>query len=152
MPILKLRKFPDEILRKDNSLITEVKKQEKKLFNDMLDTMYKFGGIGLAAPQVGENCQIFVAEVGSTIYKVANPKIIEVSGQEKMVEGCLSVPDFSAEVERFYSVILQGINENGEEISIEASGMLARVFQHEIDHLNGKLIVDYHSKQNIFKL
>jgi len=142
MSILRIRTYPDEVLRKDNESVKEVKKQEKKLFDDMVDTMVEAHGLGLAAPQIGENCQIFVVRFEDRIYRIANPKIVEVFGLETMEEGCLSVPDYSAEMERFYRVILEGLDDNGESIRIDARGMLARVFQHEMDHLNGKLILD----------
>ena len=113
-----------------------------------MDTMIEANGVGLAAPQIGENCQVFVVKLEDKIYKIANPKITEVFGRESMAEGCLSVPDFSVDMERFYRVILEGIDEHGDKVRIDARGMLARIFQHEIDHLEGKLILDYHS--NLF--
>ena len=143
MSILEIKKYPDEILKKSCEFVKEIKKQEKKLFDNMIETMIEAKGLGLAAPQIGESCQIFVVGFEDRILKIANPKIVDVYGRETMEEGCLSVPDYSSEIERFFGVVLQGIDENGEEIRIKAQGLLARVFQHEIDHLNGKLIVDY---------
>jgi peptide deformylase len=143
MAIRKVYTYPDEILRKQCEFIKEVRKQERNLFDDMVDTMVQSAGVGLAALQVGEQCQIFVAGFQGRIYKVANPVIAEFFGTEVMEEGCLSVPEKTVEVERFYGLVLEGLDEKGEKIRIKAEGMLARIFQHEIDHLNGKLIIDY---------
>ena len=145
MSDLRIRTYPDEVLRKQNEFVTEIKKQEKNLFDDMIETMINARGLGLAAPQIGENCQIFVVQLEDQIYKIANPKIVEVFGRDVMEEGCLSVPDYSVDVERFYRVIFEGLDENGEKMRIDARGLLARIFQHELDHLNGKLILDYSS-------
>lgn len=143
MEILEIRKYPDTILRQKCEPVEAVTPKEKQLFENMLLTMRTFGGIGLAAPQIGEPCRLIVADVEGKIIKLANPEVIRVDGKEKMVEGCLSIPDVSVEVERPYSAIVKGLNEKGETVEIKANGLLARVLQHEIDHLNGKLIIDY---------
>ncbi|MCK5706287.1 MAG: peptide deformylase [Candidatus Aureabacteria bacterium] len=143
MSILDIKKYPEEVLLHKSEFVKEIKKQEKKLFDDMVETMISANGLGLAAPQIGESCQIFVVGLEDRIIKIANPKIIDVIGRETMPEGCLSIPDYSADIERFYGVVVQGVNEEGELIKIEAKGLLARIFQHEIDHLNGKLIINH---------
>ena len=109
----------------------------------MVYTMQYFGGIGLAAPQVGIPSRLIIAGVGNRIVKLANPQIIETKGRDKMAEGCLSIPNIRVEVKRPYEVVIEGINEKGKLTQIKAKGLLARVLQHEIDHLNGKLIIDY---------
>ncbi|MBN1521650.1 MAG: peptide deformylase [Candidatus Aureabacteria bacterium] len=146
MAIMNIRTIPDEILRKVCEPVKEIGRQEKKLFDDMVETMIQKGGVGLAASQVGESCQIFVVGLENEFYKIANPKIVEFFGTEVMQEGCLSVPEVVRDMERFYGVIIKGLNENGEQVEMKATGFLARIFQHEIDHLNGKLIIDYSSQ------
>ena len=143
MEILEIKKYPDAILRKKCKAVEAVTAQEKRLFEDMLFTMHTFKGVGLSAPQVGLTKQLIVADVGGGVVKLANPKIINSSGSDRMVEGCLSVPERGVEIKRFYEVRVRGLNEKGERVEIEAKGLLARVLQHEIDHLRGKLIVDY---------
>lgn len=143
MEILKIRKYPDSILRQKCEPVEAVTSKEKRLFESMLLALRNFYGIGLAAPQIGESRRLIVADVEGKIIKLANPEIIKVDGKDKMVEGCLSIPDVSVEVERPYSVIVKGLNEKGETVEIKANGLLARVLLHEIDHLNGKLIIDY---------
>jgi peptide deformylase len=124
------------------------KKEVAELVKNMRDTMRKANGVGLAANQVGLNFNVFVAEVpssdgGSKFYAVFNP-VLEKYGDETAVmeEGCLSVPGIFGEVERSERVILNYEDKNGKPQKIKAWGLLARVFQHEVDHLNGKLIID----------
>lgn len=144
MEMMEVRKYPDDnVLRQSCECIDEVTKKERNLFNKMLYTMRYFKGIGLAAPQVGLSKRIIVVEIEDNVVKLANPKIISKKGKDKMVEGCLSLPDTNVDVKRAYDVTVAGLNEKGEKIEINAKGLLARVIQHEIDHLDGKLIVDY---------
>lgn len=107
--------------------------------------MYQAKGVGLAANQVGVNKQMLVIDIGSGLIKMANPKIIKKSGKEIMEEGCLSLPDLNVKVCRAKNVVVTGINEYNQRVKIEARDILARAFQHEVDHLNGKLIIDYAS-------
>ena len=142
--MLEIKKYPDRILRKGCKPIEEIGRKEKKLFEDMLLTMHNSCGIGLAAPQVGILHQIIVSDIGEDIIiKLANPKIIEVKGVDKMTEGCLSIPGVGVEVKRAFEVRISGLNDEGRYIEVKAKGLLARVLQHEIDHLKGKLIIDY---------
>ncbi len=143
MELLEIRKDPNEVLRKNSSDIEKITDKEKGLFEKMLFTMKYFQGIGLAAPQIGINKKLIVAEVGEKSIKLANPEIIKINGTDKMIEGCLSVPNLSVEIERFCEVTVKGLNEKGKMVYIKAKGLLARVLQHEIDHLYGKLIIDY---------
>jgi len=117
--------------------------QEVELFENMVFTMRAFNGIGLAAPQIGMSRQLIVVDTGESIIKLANPQIIQAKGNDKMVEGCLSIPGADVEVKRRYKITLKGLNEKGKTIEIKAKGLSARVLQHEIDHLKGKLIIDY---------
>jgi peptide deformylase len=141
--ILEIRKYPDPILRKKSGPVHEITPKEQKLFEDMLLTMEICGGIGLAAPQIGCSKQIIAINIDKEIIKLANPKILKSKGTGKMVEGCLSVPEIHIEIKRPFEVVVGGLNEKGRYIEIKAKGLMARVLQHEIDHLNGKLILDY---------
>ena len=153
--ILEIKRYPEPVLRKKSVSIDELTQKEIKLFEDMLLTMYAFNGIGLSAPQVGSSSEIIVADIGEGIIKLANPKIIKTKGQDKLVEGCLSVPDISVEIRRPYEILVEGLNEKGEKVEFKAKGLLARVIQHEIDHLKGRLIIDHMGlidKMKLFKL
>jgi len=122
------------------------------LITDMIDTMRAEQGIGLAAPQIGVSQQILVIqlpedegeeEAGSgTLHILCNPKIVRRRGQEEGVEGCLSLPGFAGEIPRATTVTVKGQNPQGEPVRIKVQGFLARVFQHEIDHLHGDLYID----------
>ena len=105
--------------------------------------MYTFDGIGLAAPQIGNPVQIIVADIGEGAIRLINPRIIKSKGEDRLAEGCLSLPDISVDIKRSYEVLVEGLNEKGEHMEIKAKGLLARVIQHEIDHLRGRLIIDY---------
>ena len=141
--ILEIKKYPDSILREKCAPVGEITSIEVEFFNNMLLTMQTFCGIGLAAPQIGISKNLIVVEVDKRIIKLANPKIISAEGKDKMVEGCLSLPEISVEIERPFEVEVSGLNEKGKLIELKTRGLMARVIQHEIDHLNGKLIIDY---------
>ncbi|MCD6583739.1 MAG: peptide deformylase [Candidatus Omnitrophica bacterium] len=143
MQVLEIKKYPDKVLRKKCEEIEGVSSYEKELFSKMLFTMRCFQGIGLAAPQVGLLKRLIVVDIGEKEIKLANPKILEVKGEDALVEGCLSIPQAQVEVKRAYEVVVEGLNEKDELVQIKARGLLARVLQHEIDHLDGKLIIDY---------
>ncbi len=143
MEALVIREYPDKVLRKKCVPVEKITKSEKELFEKMLFTMRHFSGIGLAAPQIGVPERLIVADIGDRVVKLANPEIIKANGADKMVEGCLSVPDIGVDIERSYEVAIKGLNEKGENVEIRANGLLARVLQHEIDHLSGRLIIDY---------
>ncbi len=153
--ILEIKRYPESILRKKSAQVFEVTPKELKLFEDMLLTMYTFGGLGLAAPQVGNSVQIIVADIGEGAIKLINPRVVKSKGEDKLTEGCLSLPDINVEIKRPYEIIVEGLNEKGKRIEIKAKGLLARVIQHEIDHLKGRLIIDYLGlidKMRLFKL
>lgn len=122
-------------------------KEIRDLVKKMRGEMEKADGIGLAANQVGLDLKVFVAQVEGKFYAVFNPEITKTSKATDVgVEGCLSVPNITDEVARSYRVTLKGFDKSGKKITIKAWGLLARVFQHEVDHLNGKLFID-HLKQ-----
>jgi len=140
---LEIKKYPDEVLKKKCELIKNITKNERKIFDEMLFTMKHFCGIGLAAPQVGIGKRLIVADVEGNIIKLANPEIIDTSDVDNMKEGCLSVPDIMVDIKRPDKVVVKGLDEQGKSVCIKAEGLLARVLQHEIDHLKGRIIVDY---------
>ena len=147
--LLEIKKYPDPVLRKVCQPVEEMTARERELLENMTFTMHTFSGIGLAGPQIGIPRQLIIAHVGEDLIRLANPKVLEVKGTDKMIEGCLSIPDVGIGVERAFEVVVTGLNERGEQIEVKAKGLLARVLQHEIDHLKGKLIIDYAGLGNI---
>ena len=143
MAIRSIRTIGDEVLKKECKAVTEVTDHTLELIEDMFDTMYSAGGVGLAAPQVGIRKQIVVIDVeDGNQYVLINPVIEETSGSQTGQEGCLSVPGKCGQVTRAEHVKAKAFNENMEEYEIEADGLLARCILHECDHLDGKLYVD----------
>jgi peptide deformylase len=143
MNLIVIQKYPNSILRQECAPVNKVTSKEKELFKKMVFIMKHFCGIGLAAPQIGISKKMIVAEVKDKTVKLANPEIIDIRGADKMTEGCLSVPDITVDIERPDRIIVEGLNEKGQAVEVKANGLLARVLQHEIDHLKGKLIIDY---------
>lgn len=145
----KIRKYGDEILRKKAEKVEEVDERIFKLIKSMKDTLIKVKGLGLAAPQVGVSKKIFVAydKEKENLVTVINPEIVEKEGEIIDFEGCLSFPEIYFSICRAKRVIVKGINEEGKEIYVEGNNLLARCFQHEIDHLEGILIIDYASEE-----
>jgi len=148
MAVLEIVQFPHPVLKEKTETVEGINQAIEKLVKDMADTMYHAPGSGLAANQVGVNKQIMVGDVSQAEEEkdtivIINPRIISMSDEtEIMEEGCLSVPDFRAEVERAVTVTVLGKDLEGEDIEVEAEGFFARVLQHEIDHLNGVLYID----------
>ena len=143
LPILH---FPDPRLREPTTLVDEVNDEIRQLIDDMLETMYEAPGIGLAAPQVNVHKRLIVIDISedkSSPICLVNPHIISAEGHEQMEEGCLSVPGVYEVVERAERVRVKALDRNGVEQEFEADGLLAVCIQHEIDHLDGKLFVDY---------
>jgi len=140
---MKIVCLPEVILRKKSAAINKISDEERKMLADMAKTMYLEGGVGLAAVQVGINKQLVVIDIGDGLIKLINPVIVKKEGCETEEEGCLSVPETAVKVKRAKKVVVDYLNEEGEALRLSAEGLLARVIQHEIDHLMGKLIVDY---------
>jgi len=143
--ILNIRKYGDPVLRKKAASITRVTAELRKLAADMVETMRKEPGVGLAAPQVGESIRLIVFEVpdlelGPIAY--VNPEIVEKRGTVRAEEGCLSVPRISGEVTRYQWVKVKAQTLDGKEVLVEYADLAARVMQHEMDHLDGVLFVD----------
>lgn len=143
--VLKIRLFGDPVLRIKAKPVKQITPLHRDILSKMAQAMYVGSGIGLAAPQVGISEEMIVADIGSGLYKLINPKIIKKQRPCIMEEGCLSVPGVCIKVRRAKKIVVKAEDENALPITIEAEGLLARVFQHEIDHLKGKLIIDYAS-------
>lgn len=143
MAILEICTEGNPILRQKAIPVRKITRRIQKLVKDMLQTMYDARGVGLAAPQVGISERIVVIDVGDGPITLINPEIVHYEGNERDMEGCLSIPGFNGYVTRAARVAVTGLNENGQSVRYEGSGLLARAFQHEIDHLNGILFTDY---------
>ncbi len=156
MAVREIVTLPDPVLRRKAHKVNEVDKDVKILIDDMVETMREAPGVGLAAPQVGISSRIIVVEYAESdeedapakLFAVVNPEIVESSTDETVVgiEACLSIPRLVGEVERFEQIVVKGLNKNGKPVKIKAEGWLARVFQHEIDHLDGVLFTDRATK------
>ncbi|HEX9878810.1 MAG TPA: peptide deformylase [Candidatus Binatia bacterium] len=151
MAVLEILKYPDPLLRNVSKPVDRVTDDTVRLLEDMVETMYAAPGVGLAAPQVGRWQRLIVLDIdyenpGKKLIKLINPEIRRTEGEVVWEEGCLSVPEYTAEVERGAFVEVAGLDEREGEIKIEAEGLLAVALQHEIDHLDGKLFIDYISR------
>ena len=149
MAILKILQYPDERLHKVAKEVEQVGEATRKLVRNMADTMYAAPGVGLAATQVDVHEQIIVLDISETHNQLRvfiNPEIIASSGEEECEEGCLSVPGIYEKVRRAEKVTVRALNEKGEPIMLEADGFLAVCIQHEIDHLRGRVFVEYLSQ------
>ena len=148
MSLREIVTIPDEVLRKKAHKVTNFDKDLITLVDDMFETMRQAPGVGLAAPQIALSQRVIVVEYGEEDEKpksfaVINPEIIKTSTETEMgIEGCLSIPNLVGEVERFSSIVIRGFNKFGKPVKIKSSGWLARIFQHEIDHLEGILFTD----------
>ncbi len=156
MALLKILEYPDPRLRKKASLISDFGQSLQTQIDDMFETMYAAPGIGLAATQVDFHQKMFVLDVSENKDKplvFINPEIVELRGVEEMEEGCLSFPGVYAKVERADAVTIKALDRQGNAFEMDADGLLAVCIQHELDHLNGKLFVDYLSalKRNRIK-
>jgi peptide deformylase len=141
--ILDIRVLGDPVLRKETTPVTEITPELRTLIEDMYATMYAAEGIGLAAPQVGRTERIAVVDVEGAKYTLINPEVVEHGGSSRAEEGCLSIPDVYGDVTRPEHVIVRATDELGNTFEVQASELLGRCLQHEIDHLDGKLFIDY---------
>ena len=146
MSILEIRVLGDPILREETKPVEEITDELRTLVKNMFDTMYLAKGIGLAAPQVGRSERIAVVDVDNNPLALVNPEILDLSANKaKAEEGCLSIPDVYGDVERPGRVKVRALDVDGNEFEVEADELLGRCLQHEIDHLHGKLFLDYMS-------
>jgi peptide deformylase len=157
MTLRKIVTLPDPVLRRKARTVTIFDKNLKILVDDMVETMREAPGVGLAAPQIGLSERLIVVEyyehevdeeeenedVPKKVWAVLNPEIVKASEETLVgIEGCLSIPNLVGEVERHAAIQVKGLNRHGKPMKIKAEGWLARIFQHEIDHLNGVLFTD----------
>jgi peptide deformylase len=143
-PILR---YGADVLHAPAAPVAEIDADIQQLIDDMIQTMYVAPGVGLAAPQVGMPLRLFVCDISigrnaGDLLTFINPEFLERDGMQLEEEGCLSIPGFNATVARPSRAVLKGLNRNGQEQTVEATGLLARCFQHEMDHLEGTVFVD----------
>lgn len=143
MSLLEIRVLGDPVLRAETSPVAEMTDELRQLIDDMFETMHAAQGIGLAAPQVGRPERIAIVEVDGQPLVLVNPEILAQEGSERAEEGCLSIPDIYGDVTRAARVTIRALDRDGQAFEMEASGLTARAMQHEIDHLHGKLFIDY---------
>lgn len=148
MAILPIVLYPDPVLKKKAAAVESVTNEIRTLLDNMAETMYAAPGLGLAAPQVGISKCVIVLDPGeregkpSQLYQLANPKIISGEGEIEWEEGCLSIPGFLLPMVRKAHVVVEALDRSGKKITVDATEILAVILQHEVDHLNGKLIID----------
>jgi len=158
MALLRIRKFPEDVLKQPAAPVADINGATAALIDSMVQTMYAAPGVGLAAPQIGESQRIIVLDTdhedpGKHLLKLINPRVVESDGSIVWEEGCLSVIDYTADVERAARVLVRAWTPEQKEIEIEADELLAVALQHEIDHLDGKLFIDRISrfKRELYK-
>ena len=149
MSTLKILTYPDNVLRNPTRELDNIDGNVQKMIDQMSETMYAAPGIGLAAIQVGWDRSVLIYDIspsedGGALQVLINPRIVDQEGEILSEnEGCLSVPEFRADVKRYASILVEGLDREGRPLKLEAEGMLAIVLQHEIDHLKGKLFIDH---------
>lgn len=134
--------YGNDVLRTKAENVERFDDSVRELIEEMYKIMEENRGLGLAAPQIGVSKRIFVYDTEDGPHALVNPRLIRGSGEQISVEGCLSIPGLQGQVKRYESVTVEGLNEKGKKVRIRARGLLARVFQHEMDHLDGTLFVD----------
>lgn len=159
MSVLPIIIYPDLVLKRVCEPVEKVSKEVVKLLDDLAETMYAAPGIGLAAPQVGIKKRVIVVDVSwkeeggaRELHQLVNPIIIQREGQTEWEEGCLSIPGFAQIMKRAATVVVEALDKRGKPVQIKGEGLLAICLQHEIDHLDGKLIIDKISrlKKNLY--
>lgn len=145
MSLLPIQVLGSSILRVETTPVAEITDELQRLIDDMFETMHAAQGIGLAAPQVGRSERLAVVEIEGERLVLINPEIVEEGGSDKAEEGCLSIPEIYGDVERSARVAVRATDREGKAYEVQADGLMARCLQHEIDHLHGKLFIDYMS-------
>ncbi len=130
------------ILRQKAKRVSRVDDSIRKLIDDMVETMVAAPGVGLAANQVGVGLRVIVVKTDANLYCLVNPEMVKATGEQVGLEGCLSIPGYVGEVKRAQRVVVRGLNRHGKTVRIKGDDLLARAFQHEIDHINGVLFID----------
>jgi peptide deformylase len=141
MAIRRIIIYPDPVLLSQAQAVAKITRRVRRLARDMLETMYAAPGVGLAAPQVGARQRVIVVDAGEGPITLVNPQIKAAEGKQIGLEGCLSLPNLVGEVQRSEWVVVSGLDLGGKSITVEGEGLLARAFQHEVDHLDGILFV-----------
>lgn len=142
MAILPIRIYGDPVLRKKARPLPKVDRDMARLMDDMLETMYDAPGIGLAAPQIGMSERVIVVDIGGEVFTLANPRVLKAEGEQIGPEACLSVPGYQGIVARAEKIVITGLGRDNKARTVEAAGLMARCFLHEIDHLDGKIYMD----------
>ena len=141
---IEIRTYGDSVLRRTADPITEIGSETKQIAEKMVEAMLRANGIGIAAPQIGVSKRVIVLDLDGKFHVLINPEIIEASQEsEEILEGCLSIPGVDADITRKLRAHLRGVTLDERTIDIEGEGLMARAIQHEIDHLNGVLFIDY---------
>ncbi len=144
MAVLPILRFGNPILRDKSKKVTSLSPSVQNLIDDMIETMQEANGAGLAAPQVGKLLRVIVIELpDEDPFGLINPEIVKKSGEREVVEGCLSHPGYQGEIKRAETVTCKALDREGKAVRIKAEGLLAQAVEHEIDHLNGVLYIDY---------
>ncbi len=154
MTAREIRHLPDTALRGKAKMVSTIDKSIHGLIDDMIKTMQQANGIGLAAPQIGIPLRVVVLEMPEEkAFAIINPKIVKRSGEREVIEGCLSAPGYQGAIKRSTSVTVKGLNRDGKEIRIKATGLMAQALEHELDHLNGVLYIDHlGSEDRLYKI
>ena len=154
MTVREVRHLPDTVLRGKAKKVSTVDKSIHRLIDDMIATMQHTNGVGLAAPQIGVPLRVVVLQMPEEEpLAIINPKIVKRSGEREVVEGCLSALGYQGLVKRSTSVIVKGLNREGEKIRIKATDLMAQALEHELDHLNGVLYIDHiESEDKLYKI
>lgn len=142
MSVYKVLVLPDALLRSKAKTVEKITDGVCRVLDNMKDTLYAENGVGLAAPQIGVLKRLVVIDTGDNFYELINPVILKQEGEQTAVEGCLSIPGVSGLVKRAESVSVKALDRNGNEFTVDGTGLLARALQHEIDHLNGVVFTD----------
>ncbi|MEJ2313344.1 MAG: peptide deformylase [Nitrospirota bacterium] len=149
MALRDIRRYPDEVLSRAAEPVESIDEELLRLIDDMVETMYAASGVGLAAPQVGVSKRLIVVDASrgeeggeAPLIVLVNPEIVDSRGEVKSEEGCLSLPGFTANIKRAGEVTVRYLDRQGREAAVDATGLLAIALQHEIDHLEGRLILD----------
>ncbi len=149
MAIRTMRHLPDPVLRQKAKRVPAIDSSIQRLLDDMVETMQQANGVGLAAPQVGVSLRVVVIQMpGEEPIAIINPKIVKRTGEREVTEGCLSVPGYAGEIKRSVSVTVKGQDRQGKAIRFKGTELMAEALEHELDHLNGILYIDYLESQD----
>lgn len=142
MAVYRILEMGDPVLKEKAKAVPKITPNILKLLDNMADTMYDAEGVGLAAPQIGVSKRVVVVDVGDGLIELINPEILQMEGEDTDTEGCLSIPGIQGDVTRASKVVIRALDRDGKKVEYCGEGLLARAFQHELDHLEGILFVD----------